>query len=306
MSERIVECVPNFSEGRRHEVVAALVDAVESVAGVALLDRTWDVDHNRCVLTFAGTPDAVKEAAFAACARAAELIDMQQHEGVHPRIGATDVIPFIPIRGVTMEDCAALARSLAADIAARLGIPTYLYAEAALRPERKSLPWIRRGNYELLKQEIATEARRPDFGPATLHPTAGATAVGARPALIAFNVELGTPDLAIAQAIARRVRQSSGGLMHVQAMGVALESRGITQVSMNLLDYRHTPIYRALELVRVEARRYGVSVIGSEIIGLVPTDALVETAQYYLGVHRFSQKQILESRLAEALAGRQG
>lgn len=295
---KLVECVPNFSEGRRPEVVEAIVDEVRKTPGVSLLDYSSDQDHNRSVVTFVGEPEAVKKAAFAACAKAAELIDMNKHQGGHPRIGATDVIPFIPIKEVTMEECAQLAKDLAQEIAEKLGIPTYLYENAATRPERKNLANIRRGQYEGLKDEIEINPeRKPDFGPSRLHPTAGATAVGARMFLIAFNVNLGTSDIEIAKRIAKLVRGSSGGLVNVKAMGVMLEERNIAQVSMNMVNYVETSLYRVFELIKAEAKRYGVPVIGSEIIGLVPTDALVDAAEYYLQLENFSRAQVLESRL---------
>lgn len=293
----IVECVPNFSEGRRPEVVAAIADEISGVPGVKLLDTTRDPDHNRSVITFAGRARAVKEAAFRACAKATELIDMSVHRGVHPRIGATDVIPFIPLKGVSVDECVILAKGLARRIATVLGIPVYLYGEAAQRPDRRALPEIRRGNLERLRAEISSPERHPDFGEARLHPTAGATAVGVRKILVAFNVELETGDVEIAREIARRVRESGGGLSNVRAIGVPLESRGTAQVSMNILDYEATPIYRAFELVKAEARRLGTTVTSSELIGLVPEDALVDSAEYYLGLKGWSRSRTLERSL---------
>jgi len=296
--ERLVECVPNFSEGRRQEVVERICARIRSVPGVRLLDVEMDADHNRAVVTFVGPPEAVGEAAFRAAQEAAARIDMRQHRGAHPRIGATDVIPFVPMRGVTMEECVELARRVGERIGRELGIPVYLYAEAASRPDRYDLADIRRGEYEGLVQEISRPERAPDFGPAEMGP-AGATAVGARPFLIAYNVYLGTSDLDIARRIARAVRHSSGGLRYVKAMGVAVGQPGRVQVSMNLTDYRHTPIHRVMALIRAEAAHYGVPVLESEIVGLVPAEALLEVARYELQLHRFSPQQVLENRLLE-------
>ncbi len=297
--EPLVECVPNFSEGRRREVVERICARIRSVPGVRLLDVEMDAGHNRAVVTFVGTPEAVEEAAFRAAQEAAGLIDMRRHQGAHPRIGATDVIPFVPVRGVTMKECVELARRVGERIGRELGIPVYLYEEAAGRPERRNLADIRRGEYEGLAQEIATNPERaPDYGPATMGP-AGATAVGARPFLIAYNVYLGTSDLEIARQIARAVRHSSGGLRYVKAMGVDVGQPGRVQVSMNLTDYRRTPIHRVMALIRAEAAHYGIPVLESEIVGLVPAEALLEVARYELQLHRFSPQQVLENRLLE-------
>ncbi|WP_027718610.1 glutamate formimidoyltransferase [Desulfovirgula thermocuniculi] len=295
---KIVECVPNFSEGRRPEVINEIVRAIQSVPGVAVLDVEADADHNRSVVTFVGEPAACLEAAFAGCAAAARLINMEEHRGSHPRIGATDVIPFVPVKNVTMAECVELAARLGRRIAEELGIPVYLYGEAARRPERKSLPNIRRGQYEGLKSEIARPERHPDFGPPRLHPTAGATCVGARPFLIAYNVNLNTPDVTVAQRIAEAVREKDGGLTNVRAIGIYLSARHQAQVSMNLLDPGRTPVHRVLELVRREAARYGVSVTGTEIVGLVPAEALLAAAAYYLQLENFDPaRQVLEFRL---------
>ncbi len=303
----LVECVPNFSEGRRAEVIEALAAAVREVPGVQVLDVHRDPDHNRCVVTFVGEPRAAAEAAFRATARARDLIDLTRHQGEHPRIGATDVIPFVPLFGLEMADAVALARELGRRIASELNIPVYLYEAAATRPDRRNLADIRRGEFEALRETIATPERRPDFGPPAVHPTAGATVVGARKPLVAYNVNLGTGDVKLARAIARAVRGSSGGLVNVKALGLRLGDRGIAQVSMNLVDTEATPIYRAVELVRVEARRHGVPVIGSEVVGLVPAAALIEAARYYLGLEGFRDDQVLELRLLEALrAGAEG
>jgi len=299
MSRKIVECVPNFSEGRRPEVVREIVAAVESVPGVQLLDYSSDSNHNRSVLTFIGEPAPVKEAAFRAIAKAAELINMDEHWGEHPRIGATDVVPFVPVLGVTMADCVALARELGAEVAEKLRIPVYLYEEAATRPDRRNLADIRRGEYEGLKKEIHLPERRPDFGDPVMHPTAGATVIGAREFLIAFNINLGTPDVSIAKKIARVVRASSGGLMYVKALGIKLEDRNLAQVSMNLTNFKKTPMHVVFNLVKSEAERYGVPIVGSEIVGLVPLDALLAAAEHYLRIENFGRKQVLETRVWE-------
>lgn len=299
MARKIVECVPNFSEGRRPEVVQEIVAAVESVPGVQLLDYSSDPSHNRSVLTFIGEPAPVKEAAFRAIAKAAELINMEEHRGEHPRIGATDVVPFVPVLGVTMADCVALARELGAEVAEKLRIPVYLYEEAATRPDRRNLADIRRGEYEGLKKEIHLPERRPDFGDPVMHPTAGATVIGAREFLIAYNINLGTPDVSIAKKIARVVRASSGGLMYVKALGIKLGDRNLAQVSMNLTNFKKTPMHVVFNLVKSEADRYGVPIVGSEIVGLVPLDALLAAAEHYLRIENFSRKQVLETRVWE-------
>lgn len=297
---RIVECVPNFSEGRGKEVVDQIVAAIAAVPGVMVLDVEMDPDHNRSVVTLAGEPEAVEEAAFQATKRAAQLIDLNQHKGEHPRIGATDVIPFVPIREVSMEECVAMARRLGERIARELSIPVYLYEKAATRPEREDLAYIRRGEYEALKVEMATNPERePDFGPRAVG-RAGATVVGAREPLIAYNVYLGTRDIEVAKKVAEAVRYSSGGLHYAKALGMEIAQRGLVQVSMNLTNYKKTPIHRALEMVRREAQRYGVPVVSSEIVGLVPEEALLDSAGYYLQLERFSSDQVLEWRLAAA------
>jgi len=294
--QQIVECVPNFSEGQREEVIQQIAEAIRSVPGVRLLDVESDADHNRSVVTFVGEPEAVLRGAFQGMAQAAGLIDMNQHQGGHPRMGATDVVPFVPVRGVTMEDCAALARRLGEQAGRELGIPVYLYEEAATRPDRRNLADVRKGEYEGLKEAIKTDPdRKPDFGPAEMGP-AGATAIGARPPLIAFNVYLNTGDVEIARAIARAVRHSSGGLRHVKALGLLVE--GQAQVSMNLTNYQRTPVARVVEMIRREAARYGVSVARSEVVGLLPAEALYDAAAYYLQLSGFSPAQVLEDRLA--------
>lgn len=291
----LVECVPNFSEGRRQEVIEAIVAAIAAVPGTQVLDVQSDADHNRSVVTFVGGPEAVLEGAFQGARRAAELIDMTQHRGAHPRMGATDVIPFVPIRGVTMADCVALARRLGQRLGEELGIPVYLYEEAATRPERQNLADVRRGEYEGIRELIGSDpAHAPDFGPAVMG-TAGATAVGARPFLIAFNVYLTTGDVEIAKKIAKTVRHSSGGLRFVKALGLLVE--GKAQVSMNLTDYRRTPIHVVVEMIRREAARYGVMVERSELVGMIPQEALLDAATWYLQLDGFTPDQVLENRL---------
>lgn len=294
----IIECVPNFSEGRRPEVVQAIAGAI-AAEGVKLLSVSSDADHNRSVITFVGDPDAVARAAVRGAEAALRLIDLNQHQGSHPRMGAVDVIPFIPISGCTMADCVALARRVGEELG-RLGIPVFLYEEAATRPDRRNLADVRRGEFEGLRERIGTDPDRvPDFGPNAIHPTAGCTAVGARMPLIAFNVNLGTSDLGIARKVARAVRGSSGGLVGCKALAVPLAERNQVQVSMNMVNYRDTPLHRAFELVRIEAERYGVPVVGSEIVGLVPMEALVGVARHYLRLEGFTTDQVLEKRLME-------
>lgn len=300
MTEPLIECVPNFSEGRRQQVVAAIAAEIAAVVDVYLLDVESDADHNRSVITFVGSPDGVVEAAFRATAQAAATIDLDQHHGVHPRIGATDVVPFIPLRGATLDDCAALAIRLGRRIGDELQIPVYLYEAAAARPERINLADVRRGEYEGLKQSLGSDpARDPDFGPARLGP-AGATAVGARAPLIAYNIYLSTADIAVARQVARAIRFSNGGLRHCKALGLLVDGRA--QVSINMTDFRSTPIHRIFELVRSEAARFGVVPTESEIVGLVSQDALLDAAGYYLRLNHFSRAQVLEARIATALA----
>lgn len=298
MTTSLVECIANFSEARRPEVVEAICQAIQSVPGITLLDQHSDQDHNRTVLTFVGPPDEIVESAFRAIAKAGELINLDQHQGEHPRIGASDVVPFVPIQGVTMQECVALARRLGERVGRELEIPVYLYEEAATRPERTNLENIRRGQYEALKQEIATHPERePDFGPRRVGP-AGATVIGARQPLIAFNVYLTTDDVQIADKVAKAVRHSSGGLRFVKGLGLLVEGRA--QVSMNLTNFRRTPLARVVELIRREAERYGVTVHHSELVGLIPQEALVEAARWYLQLDQFEPQQILEQRLAAA------
>ncbi|EGO65892.1 glutamate formimidoyltransferase [Acetonema longum] len=294
---KLVECVPNFSEGRRRDAIDAIVAEVRRVEGVKLLNVQSDASHNRTVVTFIGEPAAVKQAAFQSCAKAAQLIDMEKHTGEHPRIGATDVIPFIPVKDVTMEECVALANELAQEIAQKLDIPVYMYEAAAKTPVRKNLPDVRKGQYEGLKAEIVKPERQPDYGPVRMHPTAGATAVGARQFLIAYNINLGTSDVSIAKKIANTIREARGGYKYVRAMGVMLEDRNVAQVSINMVDYTGTPLFRVFETVKSEAARYGVNIIGSEVVGLLPMQALLDVADFYLRFEGFDRKQVLEDNL---------
>ncbi len=301
MSTALVECIPNFSEARRPEVVEQILDSIRAVAGVSLLDHHSDLDHNRTVVTFVGSPQAVEEAAYQSIATAAKLIDLDQHSGEHPRIGATDVVPFVPISDISMPECVEIARRLAKRVADTLNIPTYLYEEAATRPDRQNLENIRRGQYEGLKEDILVNPeRKPDFGPSQLG-TAGATVIGARQALIAFNIYLTTDDVAIAQKVARAMRFSSGGFRFVKAMGIIVEGRA--QVSMNLTNHRQTPIYRVVEAVRREAQRYGVGIHHCELVGLVPQEAVINSAVWYLQLDQFENGQILEQKLFETSRG---
>jgi glutamate formiminotransferase len=302
MSKTLVECVPNFSEGRDAAKVDAIVEAMR-IPGVWLLDREMDADHNRCVITLVGEREAIQEAAIRGVGKAAELIDLTRHQGAHPRMGAADVVPFIPIEGVTLEDCVAMAKHVAAEIARRFAIPTYLYEAAAQRPERQNLENIRRGQFEGIRDEIATkEERRPDFGEPRVHPTAGATVVGARKPLIAYNIFLSTADVEIAKKVAKAVRFSSGGLRYVKGAGFLV--RGQAQVSMNLTDFEQTPIHRVFEYVRREAQRYGVVPTSSEIIGLIPKKALEQAAEWFLQVENFDSSLILENRLDAIMSGK--
>jgi glutamate formiminotransferase len=298
----LVECVPNFSEGRDKAKVDAIVDAMK-VEGVYLLDREMDSDHNRCVITLVGEREAIQEAAIRGVGKAAELIDLNAHKGAHPRMGAADVVPFIPIDGVTIEDCVAMARQVGGEIWKRYQIPVYLYEAAAMVPERQNLENIRRGQFEGIRAEIATNvARRPDFGEARVHPTAGAVVVGARKFLIAYNVFLNTPDVEIAKKIAKAVRFSSGGMRFVKGAGFLV--RGLAQVSMNLTDFEQTPVHRVFETVKREAARYGVMPVSSEIVGLIPKKALESAAEWFLQVENFDSSLILENRLAAVMSGK--
>ena len=302
MPSTLVECVPNFSEGRDPAKVDAIIEAMK-IPGVYLLDREMDSDHNRCVITLVGERDAIEEAAIRGVGKAAELIDLTQHQGAHPRMGAADVVPFIPIDGVTIEDCVAMARHVGAEISKRFQIPVYLYEAAAATPERQNLENIRRGQFEGIRADIATNpVRKPDFGEPRVHPTAGATVVGARKFLVAYNVFLNTPDVDIAKKIAKAVRFSSGGLRFVKGAGFLV--RGLAQVSMNLTDFEQTPIHRVFEFVKREAARYGVIPVSSEIVGLIPKKALEQAAEWFLQVENFDSSLILENRLTAVMGGK--
>lgn len=295
----IVQSVPNFSEGRRADVVEAIVEAIGAVAGIRVLDHSADESHNRSVVTFIGDPEAVLEAAFEGAKTAAKLIDMAEHRGEHPRMGATDVVPFIPVSGVTMETCVKMARKLGQRLAGELNIPVYLYGNAAAVPGRENLAEVRRGGFEGLIEGIKEPGRRPDFGPAAVNSRSGVTAVGARPPLIAYNINLSTGDVEVARTIARAIRGSSGGFPSIKALGVMIEETGRAQVTINVCDYTRVPLHRVFELVKSEAGRFGVAVSGSEIVGLAPLDALVGAAEFYLQLERFDKTQVLENRLLE-------
>jgi glutamate formiminotransferase / 5-formyltetrahydrofolate cyclo-ligase len=295
----IIECIPNVSEGRRTDVVDELAAAIRATPGIRLLDYSSDASHNRSVFTLAGDAAALKNAALALFDAATKRIDLRHHSGEHPRLGAVDVVPFVPIEGATMADCVALAKEVGALVAERFGVPVYLYEEASSNPSRKNLEDIRRGEFEGLAAKMASEGWAPDFGPAVPHPSAGASVIGARMPLIAYNINLNTDRLDVAKKIAAAIRHSSGGLRYVKAMGVTLEDRNLAQVSMNLTNYEKTPIFRVFEIVKREAARYGVSILESEIVGLIPSAALTRAAEFYLQLEGFSDDQILEKKLTE-------
>jgi glutamate formiminotransferase len=298
--DKIIECVPNFSEGRRQEVLDEIISAVTNVKGIRLLDQEKDHDHNRAVLTFIGEPESIKEAAFAAISKASELIDLEKHQGEHPRIGAADVVPFVPIKNATIEECVEIAREVGKRVGEELLIPVYLYESAATKPERRNLASVRRGQYEGLKAAIQSDPeRKPDFGPSILHPKAGAVAVGARMPLIAYNVNLNTNDLALAKKIAKTIRERDGGFPYVKALGLEIKERGIVQVSMNLTNYLETPIHIVFDKIKTEAENAGVNVLESEVIGLLPIQAMVDCAKYYLNATEFKFEQLLEPRVWE-------
>lgn len=294
---KIMECVPNFSEGRDLQKIDKIVAPFRSKQGVKLLDYSNDEDHNRLVVTVVGEPEPLRDAVLEAIGVAVELIDLNHHQGQHPRMGAVDVVPFIPIRGVTMEEAVALSKEVGEEVAKRYNLPVFLYEKSASAPHRENLAAVRKGEFEGMAEKIKQPEWHPDFGLAERHPTAGTVAIGARMPLVAYNINLNTPSLEIAHDIAKKIRFIGGGLRYCKAMGVELKDRGITQVSINMTDYTRTSLYRAFELVRVEARRYGVSIVGSEIIGLVPMEALIDTASYYLGLENFSMEQVLEARM---------
>jgi glutamate formiminotransferase len=296
---KILECVPNFSEGRDPEKIEKIVQPFRGREGVKLLDYQRDEDHNRCVVTVVGAPEALKVAVLEAMEAAIAAIDMRTHKGQHPRMGAVDVVPFIPVKGVSMPEAIELARQVAEAAARKFNLPIFLYEESATAAHRRNLADVRKGQFEGMSEKLKRPEWKPDFGPAQIHPSAGATAVGARMPLIAYNVNLGTADLEIASDIARKIRHLSGGLRYCKALGIDLKDRGIVQVSINMTDYTKTALYRVFELIRIEARRWGVPVVGSEIVGLVPMGALIDTAAYYLQLEHFKTEQVLESRIYE-------
>jgi len=296
---RIVESVPNFSEGRDPGKIEKIVQPFRGREGVKLLDYQRDEDHNRCVVTVVGEPEPLAAAVLEAMQAALELIDLRTHSGQHPRMGAVDVVPFVPVKNVTMKEAVALARGVAETAAQKLGLPVFLYEESASAAHRRNLAEVRKGQFEGMPEKLKLPEWKPDFGPAAVHPTGGVTAVGARMPLVAYNVNLGTSDLAIADDIARKIRHLNGGLRYCKALGIELKERGIVQVSINMTDYTRTALYRAFELIRIEARRWGVPVVGSEIVGLVPMGALIDTAAYYLQLENFKTDQVLESRIYE-------
>lgn len=296
--QQLMECIPNISEGRNQDVIGQILDEVRHTEGVTLLDAASDASHNRTVITFLGAPEQVSEAAFRVAKAARDLIDLRVHAGEHPRMGAVDVIPFVPIRNMQMDECVTHSVALGKRIADELDIPVFLYEESATAPHRKNLAAIRKGQFEGMAEKVKKEKWHPDFGGNRIHPSAGVVAVGARQPLVAFNINLSTSDVPIASNIAKIIRESSGGLKAVKALGVMLEEGNLAQVTINMCDFHQTPLYRVLELVRFEAARYGVQVVGTEIIGLVPMQALCDSAEYYLQIEQFDgQKQVLENQL---------
>ncbi|MCK8827281.1 glutamate formimidoyltransferase [Natroniella acetigena] len=298
---QILECIPNFSEGRDEAKIEKIVEPFKKTDGVKLLDYSADKDHNRLVVTMIGSPEGLKKSMLEAMEIAIDVIDMNQHTGEHPRMGAVDVVPFTPVRNVTMEEAVEISKEVAQEAAEKFDLPIYLYEDAATSPARENLADIRRGEYEAMAQKVQQPEWKPDFGPAKVHPTAGATVIGARMPLVAYNVNLDTDDLELANDIARKIRHSGGGLRYCKAIGIDLSERGIVQVSMNLTNYTKTSLYQAFEMIKFEAKRYGVNIIGSELIGLLPAQALFDVAEYYLGVEDFSPEQIMENRLLEDL-----
>ena len=297
--KKILECVPNFSEGRDLKKIEKIVEPFRGKDGVKLLDYQNDEDHNRSVVTAVGEPEALKAAVIESMGIAIKHIDMRSHQGQHPRMGAIDVVPFIPVKNVSVEEAVKISQATAKEAAAKYELPIFLYEQSASRPERQNLATIRKGQFEAMAEKLAQPEWKPDFGPAQIHPTAGVTAMGARMPLVAYNVNLDTNQLEIADLIAKKVRHISGGLRYCKGIGIELKDRGIVQVSMNMTDYTKTALYRVFELIRIEARRYGVNVVGSEVIGLVPMEALIDTAAYYLGLENFSMEQVLEYRIYE-------
>jgi len=297
--KKIIESVPNFSEGRNLDNIEKIVNPFRGKKDVKLLDYQRDEDHNRLVVTAIGEPVTMKQVIIEAMGVAIDLIDMKKHKGQHPRMGAIDVVPFIPVKNISMTEAIDLSKDVAKEVAAKYALPVFLYEESATAPERKNLAAIRKGQFEKMAEKIKAPEWKPDFGPGEIHPSAGVTAIGARMPLVAFNVNLATDDMKIADAIAKNVRHISGGLQYCKAIGIDLKERGIVQVSMNMTDYTKTSLYRSFELVRTEAKRYGVSVVGSEIVGLVPMEALIDTAVYYMGIEKFTIDQVLESIIWE-------
>jgi glutamate formiminotransferase len=297
--KKIIESVPNFSEGRDLDKIDKIINPFRGKRDVKLLDYQRDEDHNRLVVTAIGEPVSMKQAVVEAMGVAIDLIDMRKHKGQHPRMGAIDVVPFIPVKNISMSEAIDFSKDVAKEVAAKYALPVFLYEESATAPERQNLAAIRKGQFEKMAEKIKAPQWKPDFGPGEIHPSAGVTAIGARMPLVAFNVNLGTDDMKIADDIAKNVRHISGGLRYCKAIGIALKERGIVQVSMNMTDYTKTSLYRSFELVRTEAKRYGVNVIGSEIVGLVPMEALIDTAVYYMGIEKFTMEQVLEARIWE-------
>ena len=295
---KLVECIPNFSEGRDAAVVEQIADTARSIAGVTLLDYSMDASHNRSVFTLVGSPEGMEEAAFQLCKKASEIIDMTKHTGEHPRMGATDVIPFVPVKDMNAKECVEISKRVGERIAKELEIPVFLYEDSASNPERVNLAKVRKGQFEGMAEKLTQTEWEPDFGERKIHPTAGVVAVGARMPLVAFNVNLSTSDVEIANKIARKVRGISGGFKHVKGMGVMLEDRNVAQVSMNMVNYEGTSLYTVFEAIRTEAARWGVHIIGSEVIGLTPAKALIDCAEYYLKIENFDYaKQVLENHL---------
>lgn len=295
---KLVECIPNFSEGRDQTIIDGLAEVAKSVPGCTLLDVQSDANHNRCVFTLVGSPEGVEEVAFLLCKKAAETIDMTKHEGAHPRMGATDVIPFVPTMDMTVEECVAISKRVAQRIWEELKIPSFLYEDSASSPDRVNLASVRKGQFEGMPEKLLQPEWAPDFGERKIHPTAGITAIGARMPLVAFNVNLGTSNVEIAKSIAKVIRGSSGGFKYCKAIGLMLEERNVAQVSMNMVNYEGTPLYRVFEVIRAEAQRWGVPIIGSEIVGLTPAKALVDCAEYYLKIENFDYKtQVMENHL---------
>ena len=305
MTTQLIECVPNFSEGRRDKVIEEIVTPFRQRKGCALLDYRADKDHNRLVVSLVGEPDAIQEALLDAAKVAISRIDLRHHKGSHPRIGAVDVIPFVPLQDITMEACVELAHNFGRRYHQETGVPVYFYEDAAIKPERKNLEVIRRGQYEALKKEVMSQDRHPDIGKPQLHPSAGATVIGARRFLIAFNVNLGTEDVHVARKIAKAVRASSGGLGHVKCIGLSLKERGLAQVSVNVVDYEKNALYRILELIRMEAKKWGVQVKETEIYGMIPAAALLHSVSYYMQIAEFDPNQVIELRLLQMLRDNQ-